>query len=223
MLRIFGLFYKEIQKCRCRRKFRTRQILLSFDDGPDPLYTDRLLELLKREEVPAVFFVVAEKAARYPQIIEHILADGHRIEYHGADHRHFAPLSRKKAEDFLDTGLALLRAQGLSPSYFRPPFGMLTPAYRAAVRARGLKLCFWSCMAQDWRANSTVSVMYDKLCRRSMDGALVCLHDSGEGCGGAPGAPLRMIAALERYIACRKRCGYEFISFETAEERGLLS
>ena len=126
MLRIFGLFYKEIQKCRCRRKFRTRQILLSFDDGPDPLYTDRLLELLKREEVPAVFFVVAEKAARYPQIIEHILADGHRIEYHGADHRHFGEGPHRHQGG----GLPRYRA-GASPSARSLSF-LLSPAVRNA-------------------------------------------------------------------------------------------
>ncbi|MCI8631730.1 MAG: hypothetical protein HFG67_05565, partial [Firmicutes bacterium] len=95
--------------------------------------------------------------------------------------------------------------------------------YLRAVKKSGLKLCFWSTMIQDWRVDSKVNDLKYKLFTRTINGGLICLHDSGEGTGGAPGAPARMIEALAEYIDSRKSCGYEFISFEEARERGLIS
>ncbi len=223
MFSIWGLIYKELKKHQLKKNFRSRQILLSFDDGPDSIYTSRLLDLLKQKEVKAVFFVVAEKAARHPSVIARMKIEGHRIEYHSSDHRKIFYLGPKAAKKYIENGLHLLHAQGISASYFRPPWGMLTPFYFHAVKKAGLKLCFWSCMAQDWRARSKAAEIKDRLLRRTIDGGFVCLHDSGEDTGGAPGAPARMLDALSGYIDSRRACGYEFITFEEAEERGLLS
>ena len=222
MFSIFGFIYKEIKKRKVKRRFNDHSILLSFDDGPDIRYTDELLDVLKAEEVKAVFFVVAEKAAKYPDVIQRIKNEGHRIEFHSLDHRRMFYPGIKSAEKYLEKGLDLLRASGVEAEYFRPPWGMMNPFYLAAVRRKGLKLCFWSAMAQDWRRDSKVPEMRYKLLRRTIDGGLICLHDSGEGTGGSAGAPGRMIPALRQYIESRKACGYEFISFEQAIEKGLV-
>lgn len=223
MFSIFGFIYKEINKRKVKRKFNTREILLSFDDGPDSRYTSQLLDLLAEKDVSAVFFVVAEKAAQHPEIIQRMKNDGHRIEYHSLDHKKFFYMGLKKAGAYLRQGIKLLEQQGVTVSYFRPPWGMLTPFYLRAVKKSGLKLCFWSTMIQDWRVDSKVNDLKYKLFTRTINGGLICLHDSGEGTGGAPGAPARMIEALAEYIDSRKSCGYEFISFEEARERGLIS
>ncbi len=222
MFSIFGFIYKEINKKKVARKFRTREILLSFDDGPDSRYTDALLDLLREKNVQAVFFVVAEKAAQHPEIISRMKEEGHRIEYHSPDHRKFFYIGTRRAEEYLRRGIKLLTQQGVTISYFRPPWGMLTPFYLRVVKRLGLKLCFWSTMVQDWRAASTVHDLKYKLFTRTINGSLICLHDSGEGTGGAPDAPARMIEALSEYIDNRKSCGYKFLSFEEARERGLI-
>ena len=223
MFSLFGFIYKEVNKYKVKKKFSRREILLSFDDGPDSRYTGELLDLLREKDVQAVFFVVAEKAAQYPEIIRRMKDEGHRVEYHSPNHKKLLYIGPKSAEAYLKRGMKLLSEQGVTVSYFRPPWGMLNPFYLHAVKKCGLKLCFWSTMVQDWRADSTVHELKYKLFTRTLNGSLICLHDSGEGTGGAPGAPARMIEALAEYIDSRKACGYEFISFETARERGLIS
>ena len=166
--------------------------------------------------------MVAEKAAQHPEIISRMKEEGHRIEYHSPDHRKFFYIGTRRAEEYLRRGIKLLTQQGVTISYFRPPWGMLTPFYLRAVKRLGLKLCFWSTMVQDWRAASTVHDLKYKLFTRTINGSLICLHDSGEGTGGAPDAPARMIEALSEYIDNRKSCGYKFLSFEEARERGLI-
>ena len=75
----------------------------------------------------------------------------------------------------------------------------------------GLKLVLWTVMAQDWRADTSSFEIYRKLCERTKDGAIICLHDAGEDTGGAPGAPARTISALKEFLPRQKSLGYRFV------------
>ena len=187
------------------------QLILTFDDGPDPCYTPRLLELLAAEEVPAVFFVLANKAKASPELICRMREAGHLVGFHGLEHKNlwfegpFATFRKFR------TGLRCLKASGAPPlCYYRPPHGNLNLPALKVIRQEKLKLFLWDIMVQDWRGDSTVEGLLAKLCRQSQQGGVICLHDSGEGLA-AKGAPERMLAALSRFLPEMKAQGYRFV------------
>ncbi len=188
-----------------------RQLVLSFDDGPDSRYTEQLLELLAQYQVKAVFFVLAEKAAKHPKLLCRMLAEGHQVGLHGLRHRSafFYPYKQCKAD--LRGSLLFLEELGCEPVYYRPPHGYVNLGLLYLIRSLGLKLFLWTVMAQDWRADATPEGILTKLCQRCRPGSVICLHDSGEGTGGAPGAPARTIAALQQFLPEMLDQGYRFV------------
>lgn len=173
------------------------QMLLSFDDGPDAVYTAQLLDLLEVQQVKAMFFLVAEKAVKHPELVARMQREGHVVALHCARHRN--PLLRGPLASWLDfrRGCTMLESlTGQPPQWYRPPHGCFNLVILWMLRRRRMEPVLWTVMVQDWRADSTVTGLVDKLRRRCCDGDVLLLHDSGEGTGGAPGAAGRTLEAL---------------------------
>ena len=99
-------------------------IALTFDDGPYPPYTDRLLDVLKAKRVHATFFLVAEQAQQYPELVRRMKAEGHTVGLHAFRHRDFLKLTEEEKRKDLEQGKNLLRdITGKNPVYWRPPHG----------------------------------------------------------------------------------------------------
>lgn len=161
---------------------RRRQIALTFDDGPDPVATPKVLQVLARHGVRATFFVIGERAARYPEVVAAIAQAGHQIESHS--HRHswwtaFTPRTRLAAE-LLQAQAAIASASGRAPRWLRPPIGILSPEIVAAAERVGLRLCAWSCKARDGLARTSVESALARLCAGLHPGAILLLHDAAE-------------------------------------------
>lgn len=187
-----------------------KSVMLTFDDGPDPQYTVPLLDLLKKNDVKATFFLLAEKAERYPEIVDRMLMEGHQIGFHALDHRNLWWMSPDKTRRNFQKGLSILHRQGWEVQWYRPPFGNITPWAFAEMRENGLELHLWTVMAQDWRADHSAEVILGKLRKRVRAGSIICLHDSGEG-SAAPGQPAQTIRALETFLPEMKEKGYQFV------------
>lgn len=177
-----------------------RQVALTFDDGPDPATTPKVLEVLGRHGVRATFFVIGERAARHPEVIAAIAKAGHQIESHS--HRHswwtaFTPRSRLAAE-LHAAQAAITKACGRSPCWLRPPIGILSPEIVAAAQQVGLRLCAWSCKARDGLAGTSVESALSRLRHGLHPGAILLLHDAAE-------APARPVAAPPAGSAPRDR------------------
>lgn len=157
-------------------------VALTFDDGPDPEATPRVLEVLSRHGARATFFVIGERAARHPEVIAAIARAGHQIESHS--HRHswwtaFTPRRRLAAE--LQAAQAVIAAaSGRAPRWLRPPIGILSPEVVAAARLVGLRLCAWSCKARDGLAGTSVAAALTRLRAGLYPGAILLLHDAAE-------------------------------------------
>lgn len=187
-----------------------RSVMLTFDDGPDPEYTEPLLDVLAVNGVNATFFLLAEKANCYPQIVDRMIAEGHQVAFHALNHRNMwlqTPWSTRKT--FRD-GLNIFHRHGWNPRYYRPPFGNLNPWTLHYMRGSGLELQLWSVMAQDWRSDHTSEVILSKLRERTGAGSVICLHDSGEG-SAAPGQPEQTIRALESFLPQMRKRGFQFV------------
>ena len=196
-----------------------KAMMLTFDDGPDSLYTEQLLDILALNDIKATFFLVAEKAAAHPEVVKRICREGHAIGFHGMTHKNMAFQGFFATKRNFEKGLSLLRAQlasekdVLTPdiTYYRPPYGFLNPFTIYFAKRSHLTPVFWNIITQDWSAKSSSDTILDKLRREAQNGRIILLHDSGEGTGGAPGAPQNTLVALYDFLPEMKAKGYRFI------------
>ena len=131
---------------------RPGELALTFDDGPNPLWTPRLLDLLSRRGVRATFFLVGSRAQSHPALVRQILAAGHCIGNHSWSHRNLAMAPSSTIEDQLSrTNQTLAEITGAPPRFFRPPYGARRPATLAIARRLGLTPVLWNAMTSDWK------------------------------------------------------------------------
>ena len=157
-------------------------VALTFDDGPDEVYTPRLLDLLSRAGATATFFPIAPRAEAQPALIERMLGDGHTVGVHCDVHEHYTEHDQTWCEDDVDRALERLRTLGADPAHWRTPYGDLTPWIHAVAAKRGLQLVGWDVDTGDWRGTSG-SKMFAATRNELVPGAIVLAHD-----GIGPGA-----------------------------------
>jgi len=165
-----------------RRKGQPAQIALTFDDGPDPVWTRRVLAALGRADATATFFVCAPAAARHPDVIEEITGAGHDVGFHCLEHIRHSESTRERIDAETATGLEQLARLGVTPELWRTPWGDTAPWTRELARDLGLRLCGWTDDTHDWRGDSAAS-MLAKLRGDIAPGSVVLMHD-----GIGPGA-----------------------------------
>lgn len=186
-------------------------IALTFDDGPNPLYTPQLLDILKEAGIKATFFVMGKQALKYHHILERMHSEGHIIGCHSFSHRHAWLMSPWHTfKDLELTYQAIESFLGYKPRWYRPPWGMFNLCSAAAARKLDLKIAYWSIEAQDWEATTTAQHIYDTIISRAQPGSIIVLHDNR----GAPGAPAKTLEALPSIIEALKKKGYTFVTLD---------
>jgi peptidoglycan/xylan/chitin deacetylase (PgdA/CDA1 family) len=166
--------------CRMSTHFETArpEIWLTIDDGPDESDTPRILDLLDRHKARATFFLVGERAARLPLLVEEILRRGHQVGHHTETHPTAAfwcaTPARVRAE--IDGGLASLRRAGAEPRWFRPPVGIKSPFLAAALDRRGLRGVGWSVRSRDSMSREPAQVAA-RVMRAVRPGSIVLMHE----------------------------------------------
>jgi len=192
--------------CVWRGPATRRRIVLTFDDGPDPAWTERTLTLLDRQAVRASFFLVGERAARAPETVRRIAAAGHEIASHGWSHRSLWLCGPRRTDDEIGRASHFLADTVSRPiRYFRPPWGMVNVAMFRALRRHDQRCVFWSIQPEGLRAVPAMRQI-DHVTSRAHPGAIVDLHDAE----GLRDAPERLLAALPQMIAGLRELGYEF-------------
>lgn len=149
-------------------------LALTFDDGPHPEFTPKLLNILGRHNVMATFFVVGELAARYPNLIRQMTEAGHEVGNHSWDHKSMPGLpSKRRREQIRKCEKALI---GYGQRLFRPPFGHQNFWSRLDPFLMGYRVVTWNVLAEDWRDLPGEAVA-NYLLERVSPGAIVLLHD----------------------------------------------
>jgi peptidoglycan/xylan/chitin deacetylase (PgdA/CDA1 family) len=159
------------------------ELALTFDDGPNPAWTPRLLEILARYEVRASFFMVGKYAQCEAALVRKVAAAGHLIGCHSWSHPNLAVTGAGRVRDELTRSRdALAEITGQPIRYFRPPFGGRRPAVLRIVRELGMTAVLWNAMTSDWSEPSEDAI-FQSLCRK-IDGlerrgraANIVLHD----------------------------------------------
>lgn len=183
-----------------------KTLYLTFDDGPSKEYTQRLLELLRKYNIHATFFVVAQFAESCPESIDQMKQDGHLIGIHSYGHQNALFRGGRFMYSDFATSIFTLEKLGCNVQYYRPPWGHLNVFTLYWLKRLGLTLVLWDVMAQDWEKGATVETITRKILTRVKPGSVICLHDGR----GAPGAPGRTIEALQVALPMLVSQGYTF-------------
>ncbi len=152
-------------------------VVLTFDDGPSPLSTPILLDLLARHKLPATFFVVGQQAAKYPDLIAAIMAQGHSIGNHSLRHDPLLMLRTSKTlQEDIHTTQEILKKLGVIPLVFRPPAGITNPRLKRVLAGENLLAVNFSCRALDG-GNRYIDNLAGKILQRLRPGDIIMLHD----------------------------------------------
>ena len=183
------------------------QVALTFDDGPHPHGTPAVLEVLADFALTATFFLVAEQAERYPDVVARIAANGHAVGLHGYRHRLLVRRSPAAAIDDVRRGFSSLRRfVGQAPQWYRPPYGVATWPALMTAHHLGMTPVWWTTEGRDWRSRQRPATVAQRLLRQR--GAappridhrdVLLLHDSDTY--ATPGSWRSTVAALPTILS----------------------
>lgn len=153
-------------------------IALTFDDGPHPRNTPRLLDILRQRNIKATFYVIGKSVNLYPEIARRIVAEGHEIGNHTYNHPNLTRLSNSKVREELNiTREAIIRATGVKPRTMRPPYGALRTNQRQMIKSEyGYPTILWDVDPLDWKRPGT-AVVKSRILNGTRSGSIVLAHD----------------------------------------------
>lgn len=153
-------------------------VAMTFDDGPHPRNTPRLLDMLRERNIKATFYVIGRNVDMYPEIVRRIVAEGHEIGNHTYTHRNLTKLSDDSVrEELTKTRDAIAKAAGVQPRTMRPPYGALLQSQRTWIHSElGYPTILWSVDPRDWQRPGP-SVVTSRILSAATPGAIILAHD----------------------------------------------
>lgn len=173
-----------------------KKIALTFDDGPHPVYTEEILDILEEYGIRATFFVIGENVEYYPDTFEKIQSHGHEIGNHTYSHPHMRGESATKLTAELRKTEALLQAKGaLGTRLFRPPEGVCSDAVCEAAQKMGYAIILWTQDTKDW-SHTCSETIAKNLKKTVTSGDIILFHDYIASESPTPTALRKLIPAL---------------------------
>jgi len=201
-----GVFPKFIYKIKTNEKF----VALTFDDGPHPLFTNRLLDIFKEKGIKATFFVAGNKIEKHKKIISRMIAEGHELGNHSYSHKNLIFKKKSMIREEIEKTDRLLRELGVKGDiHFRPPFGRLLFAACSVIASLNKKVIMWNVPTRDFK-ESDPNVILKRIYKRIKPGAIIVLHDSGIERPGKKIDRQATIDVVKMLIDGLPKRGYEF-------------
>ncbi|MCF8563381.1 polysaccharide deacetylase family protein [Alicyclobacillus tolerans] len=183
-----------------------REAALTFDDGPDRVWTPRILSVLAQYGVKAEFNCVGQRVQQSPHMLEQIIQEGHNVENHSWSHPNFTKIPVAKAKRQIEqTNLLIEQITGVRPRFFRPPYGALNDEVIREVIALGMKILYWNVDSLDWSGLTRKQVVANVL-GHTEPGAIILMHFAGGRGESLDGT----VQALPYIIQTLRREGYTF-------------
>ena len=207
-----------------------RKLAITFDDGPNPTITPKLLDLLNRYNAKATFFVIGRFVRECPELVRETVSRGHTIGNHTETHPNLLWLSRKQIR--IELRLchdAIFNAIGARPKWFRPPYGLRNPWVIPVARELGYRTAMWTLIPGDWWEKPAewliprmqpIALRAQQSLERDPDasaggaGDILCLHDGVHR--QLNGDRTRTLAALEHWLPRWRDLGLEFVTIDEA-------
>ena len=157
----------------------TLKIALTFDDGPDPVYTPQVLDLLKEYNAPSTFFLLGERVNKYPNITKRIIKEGHTIGNHSWSHPDLTTLNDQQlSTEILSTERVIEETINKETSLMRPPYGFISHNLIAKLKRMDYKIIHWSLDSLDWKAKEKEDVLTRTIPYLNQ-GAIILFHSAG--------------------------------------------
>lgn len=196
-------------------------IALTFDDGPSPHNTLRVLDILKKNDIKATFFWVGQELKSYPKIAQQVVAEGHAIGNHTWHHSYRHMDERTSAHELDDTADLIYKTTGVTTTIFRPPGGILNNGVADYAKKKNYAIVMWSNDPMDYRP-LPAQRLFNNVIRKAQPGGIVLMHDGG-------GRHAATVEALPQIIAKLKELGYKFVTvpelleMKAKEQPGVLA
>jgi peptidoglycan/xylan/chitin deacetylase (PgdA/CDA1 family) len=191
----------------CRGDSTAKRVALTFDDGPDPVATPRLLEVLRRHQIKVAFFPIGTKARDYYEIIKQIDQEGHILGNHSFRHAWWTNFLISGTLD-REIGMAQEAIEaviGKVPAYFRPPMGLTNPHLKGALKRHGLSVVGWDVRPFDTTAS--VEQVIERVLKKIRNGSIIALHDTGR-------VPAELARLIDELVTKIEERGYAFGDLE---------
>lgn len=159
-----------------------KELALTFDDGPNPKYTLKILKILKDEQVKATFFMLGFKVKNHPEIVKQVFEEGHEIANHSYTHTNFLTLSKERVLniEIIKTEKLLQEITGSKHTLIRPPYGVIKHSQINLLKEHQKKIIFWSIDSLDWYPPEKESKkIVKRVSRLIYPGAIIMMHDAG--------------------------------------------
>lgn len=183
------------------KKTEKKRIALTFDDGPHPIYTPQMLELLKEEQVPATFFLLGENVELYGDVVKEIAKEGHLIGNHTYHHVQVTSLSLEEAcKEIQETSDLIEELTGTGTEYVRPPFGTWNEELEERLNMIPV---MWSIDTKDWTTQNVDWIVRETV-KHAEDHDIILMHDSYQS----------TVDAVKRVIEQLEAEGFEFVTVD---------
>lgn len=191
----------ENEIARTQAALETKKIALTFDDGPHPVYTQQMLELLEREQVPATFFLLGQNVEEYGDVVKKISEKGHLIGNHTYHHVQITTLPMEQACEEIDrTNQLIEELTGQGTEYVRPPFGTWNKGLESEL---DMIPVMWTIDTLDWTTENVDSIV-NQVVKNAGENDIILMHDSYQS----------TVQAVERIIALLRANGFEFVTVD---------
>lgn len=187
---------------------KEKKVALTFDDGPDTVYTPQIMDILKKYNVKATFFLIGNRAQLFPDIVKRMVKEGHIVGNHSMNHANIAKLNKEKAyQEIKQAEDALYKIIGYRTILFRSPYGSLSAEQVKQIGAYKYKIIAWNVDSLDWKSLSAEQVQYNIL-ENAKEGSIILQHSSGSAEEDLTGS----VAALPEVIKILQKEGYKFVT-----------
>lgn len=183
------------------------EIALTFDDGPSPLYTEQILQILQSYHIHATFFEIGQQVQGYPKLAREVIAAGNLIGNHSWNHPQLTLLTAAQIQWQMNTTNQIIQqATGEKPFLMRPPYGAINPFVRTELAQMGFLPVLWNIDTVDWSLPGT-STIINTAVSQAHNGAIILMHDGG-------GNRSETVAALPTIITALQQRGFRFVTIQ---------
>jgi len=185
-----------------------KHISLTFDDGPNPPHTSRILDILKRHKIKAIFFLLGHNVKLHPKTALRIKKQGHIIGNHTFSHKDLKKSTKTEIKkQIIEAEKVFLGVLGIKPALFRAPHGFYNKKASDIIKKRGYKIIGWDIEPEDWK-NPPAKIIADRVISEAKDKSIIVLHDGSNIRQGR--SRRQTTTALEIIIKKLKNKGFVF-------------